>query len=280
MITFITVSGKRLTFKNSDLNISTMGSDFIISLKGVPRALDWPEDDYISISDLYKVITNKWTYIQEEDTDDECEDCEDGNCNNGCFYYRHKRVDSIKIFSNFEDRLRQFCHSLDILIIEQDKKQFNQLLPVFVYYFDPINDDLALLSEHFSISQVEDINERMDTLTQKLDIIERKNVITIDVDNPNDGSTLYFEVHNEGISCDSNLHLFSQNEYYINIDAYTSCNHWGDKKPGRLVTKIEIDGKKSNDDALNKIFIDEVTFKYLRLQKINGSNKYALISYK
>ena len=280
MITFITVSGKRLTFKNSDLNISTIGSDFIISLKGVPRALDWPEDDYISISDLYKVITNEWTYIQEEDTDDECEDCEDGNCNNGCFYYRHKRVDSIKIFSDFEDKLRESCQRFDKIIIEQDEKTFKQKLTAFVDYFDPINDDLTLLSEHFSIGHIEDIIERMHTIAQRIDIIHRENVITIDVDNPNDCSTLHFEVHNEGISCDSNLHLFSQNEYYINIDAYTSCNHWGDKKPGRLVTKIEIDGKKSNEDVLNKIFFDKVTFKYIRLQKINGSNNYALISYK
>lgn len=33
MIIFYTASDKKLTFTDSDLNISTMGSDFIISLK-------------------------------------------------------------------------------------------------------------------------------------------------------------------------------------------------------------------------------------------------------
>ena len=281
MITFITVSGKRLTFKNSDLNISTMGSDFIISLKGVPRALNWSEDDYISTSDLYKVITNEWTYIQEEDTDDECEDCEDDNCNNGCFFYRHKRVDSIRIFSNLADEILEACQTFDTATKESDDDEFWNRYCWSQNHYSKLSDDLDFLSIYFSIDNIHKWHNSLRILHQKADIYsDCDEQLTIDIVNPSGNSSERCVVHKEGVSCNWNFHLFFSDDYYINIDAYTNCNLWGDNKPGRLVTKIEIDGKKSNDDALNKIFIDEVTFKYLRLQKINGSNKYALISFK
>lgn len=112
------INEKEIEFSNRDLSISTAGGDFLIHLKKRTYALDWPSSKFISISELYRLIKHKWTYLNETNTDDECEDCDGYDysdcdmisckedcehcserqyiCNDGCFYHRYKTCVRIK----------------------------------------------------------------------------------------------------------------------------------------------------------------------------------------
>lgn len=279
MITFYTVSDKKLTFKDSDLNISTMGSDFIISLKGRPRALRWSEDEYISISDLYRLIKNRWTYIQEEDTDDECDQCEGGNCNNSCFFYRNSRVVYISLFANLEKEILNFSQRADQIIRESDEQDFFNMVYEFELDFDNLKNDINFLINYFEICNISQLQKKVRIINLKDDFLQHDNFVTIVIENNHSNSVQRFKLHPDGVTLDWNFHFFSSDEYFIKIDTFTSCNHWEGCKPGRLVTTLEIDSKKSNNEIIDKLFSDKVDFIQIRLKGIEGSKKYALIAY-
>ena len=178
MIIFYTASDKKLTFTDSDLNISTMGSDFIISLKGKPRALRWSEDEYISISDLYKLIKNRWTYIQEEDTDDVCSQCQGGSCNNSCFFYRNKRVDSIRLFADLEKEILKFSQRADQIIRESNEQVFYNLEIEFESDYNELKNDIGFLINYFEISNISQLQEKVKIIKSK-DICYFYNLLTI-----------------------------------------------------------------------------------------------------
>ena len=124
------IDGNDIEFSNEDFTISTAGGDFLIRLQNIIYALDWPSSKRISISELNRLIKHKWTYLNETDTDDECEDCDgydysdcDMNrckddcehcsgrqyvCNDSCFYHRYKTC--LKIISDnslIEEELKE-----------------------------------------------------------------------------------------------------------------------------------------------------------------------------
>lgn len=96
-----------------DYVITTSGPDFLITFNGKTLPLNW-DNDYISIEDLSKLLHSKYTYLEEYDTDEDCEDCDgydysycdmsrcrnncDGCggrrhiCNNSCFNHRYNKA--------------------------------------------------------------------------------------------------------------------------------------------------------------------------------------------
>ena len=280
MITFYTASDKKLTFTDSDLNISTMGSDFIISLKGKPRALRWSEDEYISISDLYKLIKNRWTYIQEEDTDDVCSQCQGGSCNNSCFFYRNKRVDSIRLFADLEKEILKFSQRADQIIRESNEQEFYNLEIEFESDYNELKNDISFLINYFEISNISQLQEKAKIVNLKKDFLRNDNFVTIVIENNDNHSVQRIKLHPDGVTLDWNLNIFFVRKYSIQIDSFTSCNHWEGNNPGRLLTTLEIDSKKSNKEIIKKLFSKKVDYIQIRLKGIEGSKKYALIAYK
>jgi len=280
MIIFYTASDKKLTFTDSDLNISTMGSDFIISLKGKPRALRWSEDEYISISDLYKLIKNRWTYIQEEDTDDVCSQCQGGSCNNSCFFYRNKRVDSIRLFADLEKEILKFSQRADQIIRESNEQVFYNLEIEFESDYNELKNDIGFLINYFEISNISQLQEKVKIINLKKDFLRNDNFVTIVIENNDNHSVQRIKLHPDGVTLDWNLNFFFVRKYSIQIDSFTSCNHWEGNNPGRLLTTLEIDSKKSNKEIIKKLFSKKVDYIEIRLKGIEGSKKYALIAYK
>ena len=280
MIIFYTASDKKLTFTDSDLNISTMGSDFIISLKGKPRALRWSEDEYISISDLYKLIKNRWTYIQEEDTDDVCSQCQGGSCNNSCFFYRNKRVDSIRLFADLEKEILKFSQRADQIIRESNEQVFYNLEIEFESDYNELKNDIGFLINYFEISNISQLQEKVKIINLKKDFLRNDNFVTIVIENKDNHSVQRIKLHPDGVTLDWNLNFFFVRKYSIQIDSFTSCNHWEGNNPGRLLTTLEIDSKKSNKEIIKKLFSKKVDYIQIRLKGIEGSKKYALIAYK
>ena len=280
MIIFYTASDKKLTFTDSDLNISTMGSDFIISLKGKPRALRWSEDEYISISDLYKLIKNRWTYIQEEDTDDVCSQCQGGSCNNSCFFYRNKRVDSIRLFADLEKEILKFSQRADQIIRESNEQVFYNLEIEFESDYNELKNDIGFLINYFEISNISQLQEKVKIINLKKDFLRNDNFVTIVIENNENHSVQRIKLHPDGVTLDWNLNFFFVRKYSIQIDSFTSCNHWEGNNPGRLLTTLEIDSKKSNKEIIKKLFSKKVDYIQIRLKGIEGSKKYALIAYK
>ncbi len=280
MIIFYTASDKKLTFTDSDLNISTMGSDFIISLKGKPRALRWSEDEYISISDLYKLIKNRWTYIQEEDTDDVCSQCQGGSCNNSCFFYRNKRVDSIRLFADLEKEILKFSQRADQIIRESNEQVFYNLEIEFESDYNELKNDIGFLINYFEISNISQLQEKVKIINLKKDFLRNDNFVTIVIENNDNHSVQRIKLHPDGVTLDWNLNFFFVRKYSIQIDSFTSCNHWEGNNPGRLLTTLEIDSKKSNKEIIKKLFSKKVDYIQIRLKGIEGSKKYALIAYK
>lgn len=280
MIIFYTASDKKLTFTDSDLNISTMGSDFIISLKGKPRALRWSEDEYISISDLYKLIKNRWTYIQEEDTDDVCSQCQGGSCNNSCFFYRNKRVDSIRLFADLEKEILKFSQRADQIIRESNEQVFYNLEIKFESDYNELKNDIGFLINYFEISNISQLQEKVKIINLKKDFLRNDNFVTIVIENNDNHSVQRIKLHPDGVTLDWNLNFFFVRKYSIQIDSFTSCNHWEGNNPGRLLTTLEIDSKKSNKEIIKKLFSKKVDYIQIRLKGIEGSKKYALIAYK
>lgn len=280
MIIFYTASDKKLTFTDSDLNISTMGSDFIISLKGKPRALRWSEDEYISISDLYKLIKNRWTYIQEEDTDDVCSQCQGGSCNNSCFFYRNKRVDSIRLFADLEKEILKFSQRADQIIRESNEQVFYNLEIEFESDYNELKNDIGFLINYFEISNISQLQEKVKIINLKKDFLRNDNFVTIVIENNDNHSVQRIKLHPDGVTLDWNLNFFFVRKYSIQIDSFTSCNHWEGNNPGRLLTTLEIDSKKSNKEIIKKLFLKKVDYIQIRLKGIEGSKKYALIAYK
>ena len=280
MIIFYTASDKKLTFTDSDLNISTMGSDFIISLKGKPRALRWSEDEYISISDLYKLIKNRWTYIQEEDTDDVCSQCQGGSCNNSCFFYRNKRVDSIRLFADLEKEILKFSQRADQIIRESNEQVFYNLEIEFESDYNELKNDIGFLINYFEISNICQLQEKVKIINLKKDFLRNDNFVTIVIENNDNHSVQRIKLHPDGVTLDWNLNFFFVRKYSIQIDSFTSCNHWEGNNPGRLLTTLEIDSKKSNKEIIKKLFSKKVDYIQIRLKGIEGSKKYALIAYK
>ena len=280
MIIFYTASDKKLTFTDSDLNISTMGSDFIISLKGKPRALRWSEDEYISISDLYKLIKNRWTYIQEEDTDDVCSQCQGGSCNNSCFFYRNKRVDSIRLFADLEKEILKFSQRADQIIRESNEQVFYNLEIEFESDYNELKNDIGFLINYFEISNISQLQEKVKIINLKKDFLRNDNFVTIVIENNDNHSVQRIKLHPVGVTLDWNLNFFFVRKYSIQIDSFTSCNHWEGNNPGRLLTTLEIDSKKSNKEIIKKLFSKKVDYIQIRLKGIEGSKKYALIAYK
>ena len=280
MIIFYTASDKKLTFTDSDLNISTMGSDFIISLKGKPRALRWSEDEYISISDLFKLIKNRWTYIQEEDTDDVCSQCQGGSCNNSCFFYRNKRVDSIRLFADLEKEILKFSQRADQIIRESNEQVFYNLEIEFESDYNELKNDIGFLINYFEISNISQLQEKVKIINLKKDFLRNDNFVTIVIENNDNHSVQRIKLHPDGVTLDWNLNFFFVRKYSIQIDSFTSCNHWEGNNPGRLLTTLEIDSKKSNKEIIKKLFSKKVDYIQIRLKGIEGSKKYALIAYK
>ena len=280
MIIFYTASDKKLTFTDSDLNISTMGSDFIISLKGKLRALRWSEDEYISISDLYKLIKNRWTYIQEEDTDDVCSQCQGGSCNNSCFFYRNKRVDSIRLFADLEKEILKFSQRADQIIRESNEQVFYNLEIEFESDYNELKNDIGFLINYFEISNISQLQEKVKIINLKKDFLRNDNFVTIVIENNDNHSVQRIKLHPDGVTLDWNLNFFFVRKYSIQIDSFTSCNHWEGNNPGRLLTTLEIDSKKSNKEIIKKLFSKKVDYIQIRLKGIEGSKKYALIAYK
>ena len=280
MVIFYTASDKKLTFTDSDLNISTMGSDFIISLKGKPRALRWSEDEYISISDLYKLIKNRWTYIQEEDTDDVCSQCQGGSCNNSCFFYRNKRVDSIRLFADLEKEILKFSQRADQIIRESNEQVFYNLEIEFESDYNELKNDIGFLINYFEISNISQLQEKVKIINLKKDFLRNDNFVTIVIENNDNHSVQRIKLHPDGVTLDWNFNFFFVRKYSIQIDSFTSCNCWEGNKPGRLLTTLEIDSKKSNKEIIKKLFSKKVDYIQIRLKGIEGSKKYALIAYK
>ena len=280
MIIFYTASDKKLTFTDSDLNISTMGSDFIISLKGKPRALRWSEDEYISISDLYKLIKNRWTYIQEEDTDDVCSQCQGGSCNNSCFFYRNKRVDSIRLFADLEKEILKFSQRADQIIRESNEQVFYNLEIEFESDYNELKNDIGFLINYFEISNISQLQEKVKIINLKKDFLRNDNFVTIVIENNDNHSVQRIKLHPDGVTLDWNLNFFFVRKYSIQIDSFTSCNHWEGNNPGRLLTTLEIDSKKSNKEIIKNLFSKKVDYIQIRLKGIEGSKKYDSIAYK
>ena len=115
------LSGDWICVDYRQFTITTICKDFLINMNNRSYALDWPKDQYISISDLTRLVKHKWVYIDEVDTDSCCGDCDgykyncdDYSCENGCdncggrtficndarcFYHRYKSCIQIKLDS-------------------------------------------------------------------------------------------------------------------------------------------------------------------------------------
>lgn len=95
-----------------DYVITTSGQNFLITFNEKTLPLNW-DNDYISIEDLSKLLHSKYTYLEEYDTDEDCEHCDGydysycdmsrcrGNCdgcggrryicNNSCINHRYDK---------------------------------------------------------------------------------------------------------------------------------------------------------------------------------------------
>lgn len=140
------IKGNDIEFSDEDFTISTAGGDFLIRLKNKIYALDWPSSKRISISELNRLIIHKWTYLNEIDTDDECEDCDGYDysdcdmsrckhdcehcggrqyiCNDGCFYHRYNTCLKIKINKSLvEEELKDGMEFLRKIIAPNSRHQ-------------------------------------------------------------------------------------------------------------------------------------------------------------
>lgn len=140
MILLHQLSGNKLEYRECDFSISTAGSDIFIHLGKKHFALKWPEELRITISKLRRVIKHRWTYLQEHNTDDFCNDCDGYDysncdmsrcknycedcggrrfiCNNGCFYHRHKTCLTIECDNEIvENDLIEAFSIIDSIIV-------------------------------------------------------------------------------------------------------------------------------------------------------------------
>lgn len=179
--------------KNNDKDnyiISTSGSDFLVTKGKRTLPLNWDEDKYISIQELYSLINDSWVYLYEYETDSDCSDCDGYDysncdysrcnnkcekcggrryiCNNSCFNYRYKIALNLSLNFNqisydikpLIEKLSQFRKKHNIINKEIFDKNYEILEKTYKHctkvsnYMNIDNTDIERYMENFNYCSI------------------------------------------------------------------------------------------------------------------------------
>lgn len=249
------------TTDHKQYTITTAGSDFLITKQGKRTLpLNWSEDIYISIKELSNLIEDRWVRLYEYDTQENCSNCDDDICNNGCFNHRYKRAFNIALnFDAISLDLKILC---DILSSITRSHEIAQGTILFNQHYEQLQiayDHCKKLSNYFDISDnlLGEFVEQMDDcrrLNQGREEINNKSLLTIYID-----TQKAFCVNRSHIRC-KNRALFGKNYHIETIDKTY------DLVSDSLLTfdyKLRFYSKDTRDNFINTFQLDEISSIYL-----------------
>lgn len=274
--------------------ITTSGSDFLITKGRRTLPLNWDEDCYISIKELYSLINDSWIYLYEYDTDSDCSDCDGYDysgcdysrcknncekcggrrymCNNSCFNYRYDKA--LKMSLDFEQISNDVEPLMKILSQFQqkhsttNKELFNQNYEILkeTYqhcekispYMDINNTDVESYEQEFNYCSI---------LSRERKIFNVNNAITIYLN----GKKMYC-INKQDLRCTD--HAWFWVRYHLETNERT-YDYVSDS-----LTSIDFKLKFNTKEERNKFKIDFDKMKIITIYlKEDKGDKYYIESY-
>lgn len=162
------------THSKSRYTITTSGDDFLLTDINNKRTLplDWDKNNYISISNLNKLISHRWSSLYEYQTSEDCDGCDGYDysncdmsrckndcehcggrkhiCNNSCF--NHRYASALRIWvdeteaTNLIQPLLKKLKEANSPHCKQYKELFNEIEPKL----EPLRFELSLFTDCWS----------------------------------------------------------------------------------------------------------------------------------